>query len=136
MGHDPAIERHRDRTEHDQLDDVLQEQIRTAEQVHTQPRQVKIRHEAADEHVDHLDGQNGEAPEDEEVHPSRRFVALQRLFPDDKLALAEDILDDRLQALRNAVEARHWRHLHEHHEAAIERPRQHREAGGEHQCED
>src|SRR5262249_330538 len=99
----------------------LEEKVGTAEQIDGQARQTEIRHEPADEHVNDLDGEDREAPEDEKVHPAGWLVAWQRLLADDELLLSKDELADRVDAVRNPIEAGDRRDLQEHRKAPVER---------------
>ena len=56
--------------EHRHLHDVLQQQIRTAQQTGGKQRQVEVGKKPRAEHGDDLDREDAEAPEDEEVHPA------------------------------------------------------------------
>src|SRR5262249_35049183 len=107
--------------EDDELDEVLQQQIRPAEQIDGHQREVEAREESTGEHVNDLDRKNGESPEDEEMHPAGAAIAFERLLADDELFLPEDVLDDRVDPLRQSIEARHRRYLCQNRETPIER---------------
>ena len=131
MGNQPAIQRHPDGAQDDELDEVLEQQVRAAEEVDRETGQVEAGNEPAREHMDHLNAQDGEAPEDEEVHPAGRLVARQRLLADHELLLPEDVLDHGLDALGHAVETVHRGDLEQYGETPVQRARQVAEPDGE-----
>ena len=85
---------------------------------------------------DHLDAQDREAPENEEVHPAGRLVAWERLLADDELLLPQHVLDHGVDALGNAVEAVHGRDLQQDRKAPVQRPPQAAKPDGEQGGED
>ena len=67
MGHEPPEDRHRYGGQDCQLNQILQQEIGATEEIDRQSRYGETRKEPAGEHVDDLNRQNREAPEDEEM---------------------------------------------------------------------
>ncbi len=124
---EPAHEGIADADQHEDLDQVLQEEVRTAEHVDAEERQMEVRPEPAlregrrDSHAE-----DREAPEDEEVHPARRLLAL----VDEELLLPETEDEEGLDALGNLVEEVRPFHRLEHPRAPVDRAQEEAEAYG------
>ena len=67
-----------------------------------------------------LNAEDGEPPEDEEVHPPGGSVSPQRLLAHDEFLLTQDILENRIDPFPNPVEPRYRRNLGQHRKAPIE----------------
>jgi hypothetical protein len=129
MRDEPAIECDPDGAHDDDLHDVAQEHVRAAQQAHAEPGEREPLDEPAAEHRDDLDGEDGEAPEDEEVHPAGRLLVAEELL------LPEGVDEHGPDALRDAVEAGRRLRGPQHEEAPVERAAEPAEAGGERERE-
>ncbi len=101
----------------------FKKQVGPAEQSRAEERHVELVAEPAPEHRQHLDGEDGEAPEDEEVHPSGGLLADPGPRPRlalHELLLAERVDQDGLDPFRDVVETIGRRDLEQNPEAAVE----------------